>query len=54
MLDLKNMGKNDQIGDILRKFYSLYGRPEEGPSPAHDISELLQEVMTKFYPILNC
>lgn len=38
------MKKNDQIGDILRKFYSLYGRPKEAPSHDHDVSELLPEL----------
>ena len=38
------MNKNDQIGNILRKFYSLYGRLEEGPSQDHDVSKLLPEV----------
>ncbi len=33
---------HDDIGDILRKFYEVYGRPGEGPPPSLNVSQLFQ------------
>jgi len=30
----------DQIGDLLREFYAVYGRPDEGPPPGVNVSAL--------------
>jgi len=32
---------NDEIGDLLRQFYKLFGRPEEGPPPDLNVSKLI-------------
>lgn len=35
------MKSQDDIGDLLRRFYRTYGRPEEGPPDGLNIAELL-------------
>lgn len=32
---------NDDIGNLLREFYKLYGRPEEGPPPNLNVRQLI-------------
>ena len=31
---------HDRVGDILRQFYGVYGRPDEGPPPGFNVSAL--------------
>jgi hypothetical protein len=35
------MKSQDDIGDLLRRFYGTYGRPEEGPPDGLNVAELL-------------
>lgn len=35
------MKSQDDIGDLLRRFYGIYGRPEEGPPGGLNVAELL-------------
>ena len=35
--------ENDVIGNTLRKFYAVFGMPEEGPSPDFNITEMLPD-----------
>lgn len=32
---------HDDIGDFLREFYEVYGRPDEGPPPSLNVSQLM-------------
>ncbi len=34
----------DKYGDILRKFYSMYGRPQEGPPETVNIPKLISDI----------
>lgn len=35
------MKSQDEIGNLLRRFYGIYGRPNEGPPDGLNIAELL-------------
>lgn len=32
---------DDNIGDLLRSFYKMYGRPDEGPPPGLDVTQIV-------------
>lgn len=38
------MKSSDNIGNVLRRFYSLYGRPQEGPSENLNVTDSTPEV----------